>query len=235
MTIRKTARTTFPDRVRRRGRCGFGRILGVLVTALLLLAASTARAAAMITIVIPDVIAAPGSTGSFDVTLQNPSTSTQDVTVGGFNIDIRLADTSRVMFTGIDAMTTVPYIFTSSGSFGFLGSVLGGGIEVTGNDLASPPANGVTITPGQTLGLAHVSYLVAADAAPGVVSVPLVDLGSGTTLADQNGGSIDFGTINGTITIPGAAVPEPGSLVMLALGGITALMGSRKSSRGPRA
>src|SRR5262245_4954030 len=119
MTIRKTVRTTLPDRARRCGRCGFGRILGVLVTALLLFAASTARAAAMITIVIPDAIAAPGSTGSFDVTLQNPLTSTQDVTVGGFNIDIRLADTSRVTFTGIDAMTTVPYIFTSSGSFGF--------------------------------------------------------------------------------------------------------------------
>ena len=125
MTIRKTARTTLPDRVRRPGRCGPGRILGVLATALLLLASSTARAAAMITIVVPDVVAAPGSTGSFDVTLQNPSTSTQDVTVGGFNIDIRLADTKRVMFTGIDAMTTVPYIFTTSGSFGFLGSVLG--------------------------------------------------------------------------------------------------------------
>jgi hypothetical protein len=184
--------------------------------------------------VVPDVVAAPGSTGSFDVTLQNPSTSTQDVTVGGFNIDIRLADTSKVTFTGIDAMTTVPYVFTTSGSFGFLGSVLGGGIEVTGNDLALPPANGVTLTPGEMLGLAHVSYQVAANAAPGVVPVPLVHLGSGTTLADENGVSIDFGTMNGTITIAGAAVPEPGSLVMLALGGITALFLFRKSARAPR-
>jgi hypothetical protein len=233
MTIHKPAPPTAPERACRPDHRGARSFVGVLATVLLVLATTPARAGQVL-MVVPDVVAAPGSTGSFDVTLQNPSTSTQDVTVGGFNIDIRLADTSKVTFTGIDAMTTVPYIFTASGSFGFVGSVLGGGSEVTGNDLALPPANGVTITPGETLGLAHVTYQVATNAAPGVVSVPLVDLGSGTTLADQNGGPIDFNTMNGTITISGAAVPEPGSLFMLVLGGITALFVSRKSPRSPR-
>ena len=172
--------------------------------------------------------ATPGSAGGFDVILENASNSTQGVSVGGFNIDILLANTDVVTLTGIDANTASTYIFASTGSFGFQGDVLGGGIEVTGNDLALPPANGVTLTPGQSFGVAHVSYQVAANAVGGTVPVPLVGIGSGTALSDETGGSIaDFSTRTGTITIL-AAVPEPSSILLFAVGLAVILLSIRR-------
>src|SRR5262249_26118792 len=121
--------------------------------------------------------------------------------------------------------TALPYIFTSSGSFGFIGSVLGGGIEVTGNDLAL--VNGVTLTPGQSFGLAHVSFQVAANAAGGDVPVPLGGIGTSTALADENGMPIDFNTQAGTISIL-APIPEPSSLALLTIGVAGILIGVRR-------
>ena len=164
--------------------------------------------------IVADSSATPGSAGGFDVILENAPNSTQDVTVGGFNFDILLANTAMVTLKGIDSNTASTYIFASTGSFGFLGNVLGGGIEVTGNDLAIPPLNGVTLSPGQSFGLAHVSYQVAANAVGGTVPVPLAAIGSGTALSDENGGSIaDFSTRAGAISIL-APVPEPSSMLL---------------------
>jgi hypothetical protein len=82
---------------------------------------------------------------------------------------------------------------------------VGGGIEVTGNDLALPPANGVTLDPGTSFGLAHILYQAAANAS-GMVPVPFVSINAGTSLADAAGQPItSFVTQNGIITI----VPEP--------------------------
>ena len=180
--------------------------------------ATPSRADLVLNMIVENSSATPGSDGSFDVILENAQASTVDVTIGGFNIDVLLANTDKVTFTAVDSNTALNYIFTSTGSFGFQGNVLGSGIEVTANDLALPPLNGVTLMPGQSFGLAHVSYQVAANAVGGTVTVPLVGIGVGTTLADENGGSIaDFSTRAGTISIL-AQVPEPSSLPLLAIG-----------------
>ena len=136
-------------------------------------------------------------------------------------------------FTAIDANTTLPYIFTSSGSFGLIGTVSGGGIEVTGNDLALPPADGVTLDPGTSFGLAHILYHVAANAG-GTVPVPFVSIGTGTSLADAAGQPItSFVTDDGVISV----VPEPASFTLLALGfaaSMAAVRLRRRSSGLPR-
>jgi hypothetical protein len=203
------------------------RAVGVFAACLLFLATTTARAELVLNMIVTNSSATPGSPGSFDVILENATSSTQDVTVGGFNIDVLLANTDKVTLTKIDTNTALPYIFTSTGSFGFQEAVLGNGSEVTGNDLALPPLNGMTLTPGQSFGLAHVSYQVAANATGGDVSVPLVGIGSGTALADENGVPIvDFSTQAGTISIL-ASVPEPSSVVLLAIGFAVILIGAR--------
>jgi hypothetical protein len=184
-----------------------------ILAALALLALATPSRAGLVMIA-QDSATQPGGTGSFDVILENESTSMQSVTVGGFSVDLKLANTNAVAFTAINANTTLPYIFTSSGSFGFIGTVLGSGIEVTGNDLALPPADGVTLDPGKSFGLAHILYQVAANAG-GTVPVPFVSIGAGTSLADAAGNPItSFVTDNGVINV----VPEPSSFTLFALG-----------------
>jgi hypothetical protein len=205
-----------------------------LLAALALLALAAPSRAGLV-LIAQDSATKPGGTGAFDVILENEASSTQSVTVGGFSVDLKLANTNAVMFTAINTNTTLPYIFTSSGSFGFTGAVSGGGIEVTGNDLALPPADGVTLDPGTSFGLAHILYQVAANAG-GTVPVPFVSINAGTSLADANGQPItSFGVNNGTITV--TAVPEPSSLTLLALGlatSMTAVRLRRRSSGLPR-
>jgi hypothetical protein len=228
MTTHRSTPTPGRDRATRPHITVPGRALGVFAAALLFLAPSPARAGLVLNMIVADSSATPGSAGGFDVILENAPNSTQDVTVGGFNFDILLANTDLVTLKGIDSNTASTYIFASTGSFGFLGNVLGGGIEVTGNDLAIPPLNGVTLSPGQSFGLAHVSYQVAANAVGGTVPVPLVAIGSGTALSDENGGSIaDFSTRAGAISIL-APVPEPSSMLLFAIGLAVILLSIRR-------
>jgi hypothetical protein len=184
-----------------------------LLAALALLALAAPSRAGLV-LIAQDSATKPGGTGAFDVSLENEASSTQSVTVGGFSVDLKLANTNAVTFTAINANTSLTYIFTSSGSFGFLGAVSGGGIEATGNDLALPPADGVTLAPGTSFGLAHILYQAAADAA-GTVPVPFVSIGAGTSLADAAGQPItSFTTRDAIISV----VPEPSGLTLLALG-----------------
>jgi hypothetical protein len=202
-----------------------------LVALALLVLAVPSRAG--LVLIAQDSATQPGGTGAFDVIIENEPSSTQSVTVGGFSVDLKLANTNLVTFTAINTNTTLPYIFTSSGSFGFMGAVSGGGIEVTGNDLALPPADGVTLAPGTSFGLAHILYQAATNAS-GMVPIPFVSIDAGTSLADAAGQPItSFTTRDGLITI----VPEPASFTLLALGlaaSISAVQLRRRSSALPR-
>jgi hypothetical protein len=201
-----------------------------MALALLLFGAVPARAGTL-DIVVTNTTAAPGTAGQFEVDLVNNSSSA--VTIAGFSVDVFLADITNVSFTAIDTATNAPYIFSITGSLGFVPALLPQ--EASGNDLAT--LGGQVVNPGDTWGLAHVRYLVDPAAPLGTVipvalEVTPVVSGFGTSLSDPTGGAVPFTTVDGTITV-GTAVPEPASFTMLALAGVAVLTVRRvKSIRG---
>jgi hypothetical protein len=198
--------------------------------ALLALGTSTARAGTL-DIVVESTSALPGTAGQFDVLLVNNSASA--VTVAGFSVDVLLTDTTFVTFTAIDNLTVAPYIFSITGSFdgGFVGQTLLE--EVAGNDLAATA--GQVVNPGETWGLAHISYMVDSSAPLGTaVSMVLEEfpqnsslIPGGTSLTDAAGAQILFSGLgsNGTITVGVPTIPEPTSVTLLATSGVIFLAG----------
>jgi hypothetical protein len=212
---------------------GSGFAAGALAAALLASVALPARAGSL-EIVVQNTTTLPGTKGQLDVDLVNNSSSA--VTVAGFGVDVLLTDTTFVTFTAIDNATTAHYIFSKTGSFdgGFMSQILP--MEVTGNDLAATA--GQVVNPGDTWGLAHISYLVDPAAPLGTV-VPMVleldpqnFLSGGTSLSDPTGAGIPFTGLgpNGTITI-GAPIPEPASVTLLSIAGVALLAGRRLARR----
>jgi hypothetical protein len=179
--------------------------------------------AGFLSIVVQSTSAMPGATGSFDVDLVNNSSS--PVSILGFSVDVLLSDITNVTFTAMDNSTTAHYIFSITGSFGsgFQSGILPQ--EATGTDVSA--GGGQFVAPGETWGLAHVSYLVNPAAPPGTVvpmfleQSPQFFASGGTSLTDPSGNPVSFkglGT-NGTITVEGtAAAPEPASLTLAAIG-----------------
>jgi hypothetical protein len=185
-------------------------------------------------IVVQSTTTLPGMKGQFDVDLVNNSASA--VTVAAFGVDVLLTDTTFVTFTAIDNATTAPYIFSITGSFdgGFTSQILP--MEVTGTDVALTA--GQVVNPGDTWGLAHISYLVDPSAPLGTV-VPMVleqfpqnFASGGTSLSDPTGAGIPFAGLgsNGTITV-GQAIPEPASVVLLGISGVIFLAAGRGIAR----
>jgi hypothetical protein len=208
--------------------------LGLLAAALVVFATTQSRAGSL-QIVVENTAAAPGSVGQFDVILQNDSASA--VTIGAFSVDVLLSSTMSVSFTGINNNTTLPYIFSITGSFppGFAGSLLP--MEASGNDVAA--SGGQVVNPGQSFGLADVTYLVDPSASAGSVGVTLeptpvfLPPPGGTSLSDDQGNPVAFASVNGTITIQTAAVvPEPSTAILLSTSGLILLLGRRFSRRG---
>jgi PEP-CTERM motif len=200
-------------------------IAPALVALALCLAGGPPTRAGTLNIVVQSTTASPGTTGGFDVDLVNNSASA--VTIAAFNVDVLLTDTTFVTFTGIHNGTTAPYIFSITGSFppGFTSNLLP--MEAAGNDLS---AGGQVVNPGETWGLAHISFLVDSAAPLGtIVPMTLEEFAlflptGGTSLLDPAGAPIPFSGLgpNGTITIGTQSVPEPTSLVMA---GVAALAG----------
>jgi hypothetical protein len=122
--------------------------------------------------------------------------------------------------------TTHPYIFGTyqSSPFPFATDPANPGMPATfpNNDFVAGDASMtgpgfVTVNAGDTLGLAHVSFAVAAGVPVGsTVSVTFVT-GGNTSLSDDTGNPVAFSTGDGTITVA-PAVPEPPSLVLAGLG-----------------
>ena len=194
---------------------------GSLTVAFCVLGASQSQAGAL-NIIVESTNATPGTSGSFDVDLQNNSASA--VTIAGFSVDVLLSSTTNATFTAIDNATTAPYIFSITGSFppGFSSNLLP--MEAAGSDLAA--SSGQVVNPGDTWGLAHVSYLVAPAAPLGtVIGISLepnpvfLPPPAGTSLFDSSGAQVQFSGVNGTITIssPTTTTPAPSTLAMLSI------------------
>jgi len=180
----------------------------------------------------PAVNAAAGSSGAFDVTITNTNgTNGTSYDVAGDTVELGLTGPSGVNFTGVSIATADTYIYavsaTTQGSVFSYSTFPGTVLETFDFDVSSVGFR--EIDPGQTFGLVHVTYSVAAGAAPGTGSLTF---GPDTSLSDPTGANIaDFTAPAGSFTV--SSVPEPSSLILLAAG-VVAVSLCRARKRGPR-
>jgi PEP-CTERM motif len=163
----------------------------------------------------PNLSLAPGSAGSFDILITSTGGS---FSVAGDDVELSLTGLSGVSFTGVSIATVTPYIYgadsaTTEGFTFTLSTFPGTAFEVF--DFFYP-AGAQTIDAGDTFGLVNVQYSVAADATPGASGS--LAFGPDTMVSDANGNIVTASTPNGSITIAGLSVPEPSSVLMLAIG-----------------
>jgi hypothetical protein len=205
------------------------RIAGFLLSVLFVLAPAVAATGGSIAITPSSVTSSPGGSGTFDVILTNPTGSGQTFNIAGFAVEVMVPSSSRITLTTATtstASTSAAYLFQGN-SFSNAHSnpsdpfyaPLATSITPTDmllSDTVLTPTTFITVAPGSTFGLAHVSFTVASNAALGPVAVTL---GPTIQLSNSQGGLISgFTTTNGQINIAGsAAVPEPSSFVMAAI------------------
>jgi hypothetical protein len=164
------------------------------------------------------VTAFPGQNGAaFDVLLENLDL-VNSVNVSAFSFEITVLNTSGIIFTqSTTGTTTDTYIFAGDS----IADTFSGGVNSgsTGSTLAagdSPFTNPfATVAAGATVGVGHVFFNVAANAASGPVTVNFVT--SGTSVTDASFSTIPSSTSPGVILVGGANVPEPGTLVPVGL------------------
>ncbi len=207
-------------------------VLFLAALAAAFLGAGTACRADGLLISAPGVTAAPGTSGSFDVTITNTNAlGGASFDVASDTVELSLTGPSGVSFTGVSIATADTYIYgansATNNGFDLSSSTFPGTTFETNDFLFSLGAQ--TIGPQQTFGLVHVTYTVDAGALPGMGSLTF---GSDTSLFDANGGPItDFTAPNGSFTIMTSSVPEPSSLILLALGGVA--LGFHRTKRHP--
>jgi hypothetical protein len=193
------------------------RLRGTLASLIVFLGAvaTDAQCRADLVLLAPNLIVAPGSSGSFDVLV----TSTGGTfAVASDIVELSLTGLSGVSFTGVSIATVTPYIYgansaTTQGSAFTFSSFPGTTFETF--DFLFP-SGAQTIAPGDTFGLVNVQYSVAANAILGASGA--LTFGPDTSLADATGNNVLFTPQSGSITIAGATIPEPSSVLMLAIG-----------------
>ncbi len=194
----------------------------------------------------PNLVAAPGTSGSFDVLLVDTDPAgTAGYNVAGDSLQLVLSGTA-VQFTNATINTvSAPYIFTKSvdGDFGFplFTNTLPATVLMTSDagDVAGGYPGYTTVNPGETFGLANVSFTVSPTfSSP--ESITFVLTSGATSLSDRDGVPIPFTALNGSISSTvSMSIPEPSSLTqgtIAALAGLTLVLLSRvrNRSRSPR-
>ena len=125
-----------------------------------------------------------------------------------------------ITFTGVSIATVAaPYIFVSSGTTQAGGPPLSTdtfpNTQFTGADAEfASPYYYRTVGPGQTFGLADVSYAVSSSTPNGIDTIT-IEPSPLSLLTDVVGNSIPFGITNGSITV-GPVVPEPWAMTQAA-------------------
>jgi hypothetical protein len=163
----------------------------------------------------PDLTVTPGSSGSFDVLLVNTNaTGGASYNVAADSLGLALTGPPGITFTDASINTVVTYIYVTSGT------TVGGGpfsfdtfpntmFTASDSEFASPGFR--TVNPGDTFGLAHVSFAVSA----GFIGTDTIALDSSTTsLSDPNGNGIPVTLVNGLLST--SAIPEPSALTQAA-------------------
>lgn len=188
------------------------RVARMLPLALILIgftAPTSAEAALILTVTSSQ---AANGVGSFDVIL---SSNDGSYGVGGFSVELAVAASSGVLFTGAStATTTVPYLFgtlqTPPLTFATFPTT---DFIASDSDASSPGFR--TLASNGSFGLEHVTYSVTPGTAAGPIPVSILGVAGGaptTQIDDINGTPFSFIPFNGTITF--ATVPEPASLAL---------------------
>jgi hypothetical protein len=182
-----------------------------LVLAASLGPAGVCRAGGLI-ITAPALTATPGSSGSFDVLLTNTSASTSfDVSTDSFQLG--LSGPVDASFTAVSIATVAQYLYVTSST-----TVPGGSplsldtfpntlFTASDSEFASPGFR--VVMPGQTFGLANVSYSISATTPNGIDTLTLLNV----SLTDINGNDIPVVPTNGSIHVGPAVIPEPSTLI----------------------
>lgn len=178
----------------------------------------------------PDLVVAPGSSGSFDLILTNIG-GAASFDVAAFSVGLSLVGDTGITFTGVTIATITPYIFVSSGTMQPGADPLAPGLTPTSfiaidSEFQLPGFR--TVNLGDFFGVAHVEYTVDAGATLGTRTLQFT---LATDITDNFDDLIPVSTLNGTITVA-AAVPEPSTLALAALGGI-GLIAARRRIRRP--
>ncbi len=163
---------------------------------------------------VQDVIYSAGATGaSLDILFTN--TGPTSVTIGGFSFELTVGNTAITFQDVTTGTSPSPYIFGSLGLSGpSIGTVVTGQ-DIMASDLDSFIDSGTTVASGQTVGLGHLLFDVAGNAAAGTYAVSLVGYPA-SSLSDPFSNNIPITSLNdGSITIQGQGVPEPASMVLL--------------------
>jgi hypothetical protein len=196
--------------------CGLFRVIAVALAAIV--GGAVPCSAGGLVIEAPNLTATPGSSGSFDLLLVNTNlTGGTSYDVSSDQFVLSLSGPLGIAFTGVSIATdpvAAPYIFVSSGTTQPGGPPLSTdpfpNTQFTGADadFASPYYR--IVNPGQTFGLAHVSYAVSSSTPNGVDSITIAPPPN-TLLTMLDGTPISFGITNGSIAV-GTVVPEPWAL-----------------------
>jgi hypothetical protein len=184
-------------------------VLGFMLS----LGAALPSARATLVIEAPDIIAAPGSSGEFDVLIRNDGPDSFDIS--SFTLQLTLEGGAGALFN------PAPTIATTSREYIFVDSIVAMGLVDFSAD-AFPTDSFIaadteftdpffrTIGPGDSFGLAHVFFeLDPAASGPWTLTI-----GPGTSLSDPQGNLIDFSVRNGSVTV----IPEPASAALLLIG-----------------
>ena len=206
------------SRVSLRRGCGGGVCVIVLAVATLAAGAMPCFAAGLV-IEAPTLTATPGSTGSFDLLLTNTNpTGGMSYQVSSDQFMLSLSGPLGITFTGVTIDTVAaPYIYvmpftTVSGTP--LSTDTFPNTQFTGADLEFATPAYRTVDPGDTFGLAHVSYAVSSSTPNGIDTISIAPY-PGSFLTDEMGNSLPFGVANGLIAV-GVVVPEPWALTQAA-------------------
>jgi len=177
---------------------------------------------------------APGSSGSFDVSLVNTNAlGGASYDVAGDSLDLMLTGSAGFAFTDVTINTSVPYIYTVSATT-LPGSVpLDFGITFPNTAFTVADSDGAnpffqTVNPGDQFGLAHVLYTVDPTAS-GTTTITIADLNVGTSLSDINLNPIPFTAMNGSIST--TSIPEPSTLILAATAVLIGLGAVRRRRR----
>lgn len=195
------------------------------VAVLLLLGTVPAQAALILQA--PAITGAVGSTGTFDIVLQN--TGVVSIPIGGFSFGISTTNPG-ITFTSATISTVAPYVFGVDSLFGpEIATTTGASLVASDSPLS---VLAVAVASGATVGLGHVTYSIAGDAATGLFAITFSP--AATSLADGFGAGIPVDVLtSGTLDVTAVvtAVPEPASLGLTGGPLLLAVLALRKRAR----